>query len=80
MRAISLELFSLELGTGNGSALSQLLGGVGFGDANDKGADAGHDADTLGDRDRAARVQEVEGVRALERELLGAEGWEAEDG
>jgi hypothetical protein len=50
--------------------------GVDFGYADDEVADAGHDADALGDRDGAAGVEEVEGVRALEGQLVGAHGWE----
>ena len=48
------------------SANSGLLGGIGFGYSDDKGADAGHDADSLGDGDGAAGVEEVEHLRALQ--------------
>ena len=61
-----------------GSGEPSLLG-VDFGDAYDEVADAGHHAYALGDRDGSAGVEQVEGVRTLERQLVGAEGREAQD-
>jgi len=53
-----------------------LLGSVGFRNAHHEGAECGHDADALCDRDGAAGVEAVEYLRTFECQFVGPESGE----
>ena len=46
---------------------------VSLGDADGEDADAGDDADALGNRDRAAGIEQIEEVRALEAKVVSSQ-------